>query len=156
MYCDLNDAVVILPPLDTGDYHPVYDLNCDGVADSTGDEVEFLAHYNPHHTCVPMVDIAPTQSPGQLALRPPIPNPSRSGISIQFDLPRAMSVHLKIYDLRGRLVRTGFSGHTMPAGRHSWDWDGLDGAGNRVRSGVYFYVLVTPESRIHRKAVILD
>jgi flagellar hook assembly protein FlgD len=43
---------------------------------------------------------------------------------------------LRIYDLRGQLVRTLVDG-AQPAGRHAAIWDGRDEAGRPLPSGVY-------------------
>jgi flagellar hook assembly protein FlgD len=53
-------------------------------------------------------------------------------------MPFNGEVSLAIYDVEGRLVANLVSG-TKTAGEHTVQWDGLDGAGNRVASGVYFY-----------------
>ena len=41
------------------------------------------------------------------------------------------------YDPAGRLVKT-LVDEQMPAGEHSFVWDGADGSGRHVASGVYF------------------
>ena len=51
-----------------------------------------------------------------------------------------MPVHLAIYSASGQKVRELVSGQ-MSAGRHSIAWDGRDGAGQIVSSGVYLYRL---------------
>jgi flagellar hook assembly protein FlgD len=50
-------------------------------------------------------------------------------------------VHLEIFDLRGRRVRSLVSGETLPAGTHERAWQGLDERGHTVASGVYLYRL---------------
>jgi flagellar hook assembly protein FlgD len=45
---------------------------------------------------------------------------------------------LKVFDIRGRLVKDLVSGH-MGAGRHSVVWMGRDNGGRQVASGVYYY-----------------
>jgi flagellar hook assembly protein FlgD len=47
---------------------------------------------------------------------------------------------LAIYDVRGGLIRTLESGNRT-AGEHIARWDGRDGRGELVASGVYFYRL---------------
>jgi beta-glucanase (GH16 family) len=69
------------------------------------------------------------------------PNPFTSSTVIRYVLPRAETVHLRVFDVSGRLVRTLVPGERMPAGPQQISWDGRDGSGRRVRSGVYFYRL---------------
>ena len=74
-------------------------------------------------------------APTQLMLHP---NPTRAGTTVSFDLPRAGSVGLDVYDSAGRLVRRIADGTPMGAGRHGLSWDGRDRTGHRVAPGVYF------------------
>jgi flagellar hook assembly protein FlgD len=64
------------------------------------------------------------------------PNPFNPRTSIRFDLERAGTMQLAIYDAAGRLVRRLASG-AMSAGTHVLPWDGTDSSGNTVASGVY-------------------
>ena len=59
---------------------------------------------------------------------------------IGFDLASPLPVRLAVYSVNGRKVRDLISGY-MSAGHHSIAWDGLDGAGTPVSSGVYLYRL---------------
>jgi len=61
------------------------------------------------------------------------PNPSQSAVRVQFGLPQAESVRLRLFDTAGREVNTGID-RSLPAGRHSLDLD-LSG----LASGTYFY-----------------
>jgi len=64
------------------------------------------------------------------------PNPFNPSTSIVFSLARASEVELRIYDVRGRLVRKLFH-KSLPEGRHSVSWNGLNDAGHTVASSVY-------------------
>ena len=68
------------------------------------------------------------------------PNPSRPPISLALDLPHAGPVKLWVADATGRLVQTLAEGQ-RPAGRHPLRWDGRDGRGIAVASGIYFTIL---------------
>jgi parallel beta-helix repeat protein len=70
-------------------------------------------------------------------LRSAWPNPFTRDVQLYYDLPVAMPMTVTIYDVTGRLVRTLFAG-PRPAGRAAVIWDGQDGAGRPVASGVYF------------------
>jgi flagellar hook assembly protein FlgD len=67
------------------------------------------------------------------------PNPART-VNVAFTLPKSSDVELGVYDLLGRQVAHLASGR-MPAGSYSRAWTGLDDAGKKVGSGVYFYRL---------------
>jgi tetratricopeptide (TPR) repeat protein len=88
--------------------------------------------------------------PTEYALSQNFPNPFLSGAKsrlagnpqtmIQYQLPEAGHVTVKIYNLFGQEVRTLVAGQ-REAGYHSEIWDGRDNFGRRVASGVYFYRL---------------
>lgn len=65
------------------------------------------------------------------------PNPFNPQTLITYDLASAQSVHLAIYDARGRQVRSLVRGEVMPAGRHSLVWNGRGDDGRMMPSGVY-------------------
>jgi len=66
-----------------------------------------------------------------------VPNPFNPSTEIHFVLPEAADVRVEIYDLRGARVAVPRTGR-MPAGRQAVAWDGRDGDGRLVPSGVYF------------------
>jgi hypothetical protein len=68
------------------------------------------------------------------------PNPFNPRTVLEFGLPAERDVDLRIYDSRGRSVRTLVRG-PLPAGTHRVDWDGADDAGQTVASGVYHAVV---------------
>ena len=66
------------------------------------------------------------------------PNPFNPRTTIVLDLPRAGDASLRVYDLRGRVVRTLHEG-PLTAGRHELVWNGDDDNRRAMASGVYFY-----------------
>jgi subtilisin family serine protease len=66
----------------------------------------------------------------------------------------AIFTSLKIYNIRGELVKTLFEGN-LPTGRHKVIWDGKDEKGVGVSSGVYLYRLKTGQGTITRKMILL-
>jgi hypothetical protein len=68
--------------------------------------------------------------------------PARSRVEMRLELPARAPVHLAVYDVAGRRLRTLVDGE-MPAGVTEQSWDGRDGNGVRVGSGVYFISLTT-------------
>jgi hypothetical protein len=82
------------------------------------------------------------------------PNPFRSSTTIQFGLVAPTHVRLAIYDVRGALVRRLAHGE-LPAGHHGAAWDGRDGQGHCVGSGIYFCRLEAGDITETRRMVIL-
>jgi hypothetical protein len=82
------------------------------------------------------------------------PNPFNPLTTISFSLPRDDKVRLKIFDVRGQLVRTLADG-PQTAGSHSVVWNGRDDRGAEVASGTYLYRLETSESTVGRKMLLL-
>jgi len=93
--------------------------------------------------------------PGAAYVLPGFPNPTRGGTAIAFGLPGPGGpVTLRIYAASGRLVRTVLD-TTLPAGHHVARWDGRDGNGALVSSGVYFYRLEGPGVEAHGSLAVL-
>lgn len=67
------------------------------------------------------------------------PNPFNPQTTIRFDLPYAANVSVKIYAVRGKMVKTLASNQGLSAGSHSVIWNGTDESENLVSSGVYLY-----------------
>ncbi len=65
------------------------------------------------------------------------PNPFNPSTTITFTLPASGRAEVAVYDITGRNVRDLVTGH-LPAGEHSVVWDGRDGIGRAVATGVYF------------------
>jgi hypothetical protein len=95
--------------------------------------------------------------PTRVALHQNSPNPfgaGSAGTRICFDLPRSCAVSLRVHDVAGRLVRTLLD-ERLAVGAHRVDWSGHGTAGERVDSGVYFYVLEINGQRRARRMLIL-
>ncbi|MDZ7266854.1 MAG: Ig-like domain-containing protein [candidate division KSB1 bacterium] len=82
----------------------------------------------------------PQVVPQQFTLYQNSPNPCNPATVMQFALPQAAQVVLRIYDLAGRQVRVLLA-ENLPAGLHRAHWNGRDDTGQLLPSGVYFYVL---------------
>jgi PKD repeat protein len=81
------------------------------------------------------------------------PNPLNPSTVIRFALSQPGRVSLNVYDLQGRLVKA-LANQFMEAGVHDVRWDGSTRTGTRVASGVYFYVLQTPERTVKSQLVV--
>ncbi len=66
------------------------------------------------------------------------PNPFNPQVKISYTLPVAGEVTVRVYDVKGRLVRE-LKDEPAPAGAGQVPGDGADGGGRPVSSGLYFY-----------------
>ncbi|MFH1844831.1 MAG: FlgD immunoglobulin-like domain containing protein [bacterium] len=73
-------------------------------------------------------------------LRQNYPNPFNPTTSIDFELDSTQWVSLRIYDLGGGLIRTLADG-SHESGVHTIQWNGRDGSGQALGSGIYLYRL---------------
>ncbi len=82
------------------------------------------------------------------------PNPFKLQAEISYSLKEAMPARLAVYDLRGRKVRE-LAGGELAGGEHRCVWDGRDGAGRPVSSGVYLLKLEAGSYRDVRKLMLV-
>jgi len=78
--------------------------------------------------------------PASYVLSQNYPNPFNPSTTIGYALPEESMVRLRVYDLRGGLVRT-LRDRITEAGYYQATWDGRDDRGIEVSSGVYVYRL---------------
>jgi FlgD Ig-like domain len=83
-----------------------------------------------------------------------VPNPFNPRTEIRFDILEPGHVTLQIYDVTGRLVRTIVDGE-RPSGSYRVDWDGRNGRGASMASGVYVYRLITRGFSTTKRTVLL-
>ncbi|MCA9751792.1 MAG: SBBP repeat-containing protein [Gemmatimonadetes bacterium] len=102
-------------------------------------------------------DVAIGAGATELALGRPSPNPFEPSTRIEYVVPGETSVpvRLRVYDVAGQLVRELVNGVNAP-GRHAATWDGVDGRGVAVASGVYFVRLEASGQARTGKVVKLD
>jgi len=94
--------------------------------------------------------------PKAFSLAQNYPNPFNPSTTIAYSIPAGEAVHvdLKIYDLRGQLVRSLIAGEKEP-GQYSAHWDGRDNKGREVGSGVYLYRIESESFTSTRKMTVL-
>ncbi len=83
------------------------------------------------------------------------PNPFNATTTIVFEAPERTEVTLRVYDLRGALIRTLVDHEIREAGTHRVTWTGLDDLGREIASGMYFYQLESRGDIVSRKMVLL-
>ncbi len=77
------------------------------------------------------------------------PNPFNPSTLIGFTLSNSSNVKLVISDMLGRTVKTLVNGY-MSAGNHVQVFNG-----ENLPSGIYFYTLITPTSKISKKMILM-
>jgi len=82
------------------------------------------------------------------------PNPFNPSTTFKFELPQTVKVKLEIYNILGERVITLVDG-TYEAGAHRAYWDGKDGTGEKVSSGIYFAKFQAGDYQANKKMVVL-
>ena len=95
-----------------------------------------------------------TATPQKYLLHQNYPNPFNPRTHITYQLPQAGQVSLCIYNVRGQLVNRLMDQH-QSSGEHSATWDGRDGYGAPVASGIYFCHMTAGPFHAVRKMLLL-
>ncbi len=102
---------------------------------------------------------SPNNIPVANKLYPSYPNPyfaqkQKSGVKIKFALKKQSQVDLKIYNIKGQLVRKLIR-KDMKAGVHTVVWDTRDQSGKKVSSGLYLYKIQADKFNKINKMIII-
>lgn len=90
-----------------------------------------------------------TGVPSKYYLYQNYPNPFNPNTNIKFDLSKAGTVKLTVFDVTGKVVST-LVNKDLTAGNYSFDYNASENA-----SGIYFYKLETPEFTSIRKMILV-
>ncbi len=82
------------------------------------------------------------------------PNPFNPETSISFNLKKDSKVTLKIFNIKGQLIRTLINAQ-LSASPYSVVWNGKNDNGNHVSSGVYLYRLQADTQLSVKKCILL-
>ena len=100
-----------------------------------------------------------TVLPNEFRLHQNYPNPFNPETWFPYELASDATVTIRIYDLKGHLVRKLNPGKQEAGSYITKDkaayWDGRDSLSEKVASGIYFYTLQAGEFRATRKMVIM-
>lgn len=96
---------------------------------------------------------AAPSAPG-LRLLPNEPNPFRATTTLRFEVPKPGRATLRVFDVRGRLVRTLLD-EDPGRGERSLVWDGRDAQGRPVGAGAYRLRLEHGSLAVQRGAVLV-
>jgi hypothetical protein len=121
-------------------------------------------HYDSWHTGPPGFKIAPpaedpeypevAAAPASFSLGQNYPNPFNAGTVIEFSVPSAQKVEIKIYNILGQTVRT-LANREYTAGTHRVAWNGRNDEGDPLASGVYLYRVVAETLAQTKKMLLL-
>jgi len=78
------------------------------------------------------------KGPQTFSLSQNYPNPFNPQTVVRYDLPEFCHVQVTIYNILGQKVRTLVDEDQKPGHRMVF-WDGTDGQGKQIASGIYFY-----------------
>lgn len=83
------------------------------------------------------------------------PNPFNPNTTIKFSLPEDGKIKISLFNIKGQKVKTVID-NKFAKGNFEIEWNGLDGSGNAVSSGIYFYKLsVNGKSKMIKKCLLL-
>ena len=110
------------------------------------------------------------RTPRTFVVGSPYPNPVRRDVKLSFGLPRKTvhaegaswpvpggekrGVNIRVYDVRGRLIRSLFNEVISP-GYYQVSWNGMDDRNMQVASGVYFLAVSVDGAMASRKVLLV-
>jgi hypothetical protein len=94
------------------------------------------------------------QVPDRYSLGQNFPNPFNPQTTISFDLPKAGTVKLTVFNMLGQKIRT-LAEQRYDAGQHQVIWDGRSDNGDAIASGIYLYRLEADSFVASRKMILL-
>jgi len=110
---------------------------------------KILAYFGNGASSVPTsVAVSPAPSLGVY------PNPFNPSTTIAYAVPARGRVDLRIYNVRGELVRVLVDGE-QEMGTYEAEWNGDDQAGRRVPSGIYFSEVRTTSGTLVEKLALI-
>ena len=123
------------------------------------ESIDYSGQIN-HYDKVAVLTIPDHDDPGQGLIPEPMeygllqnkPNPVISSTKIAFNLHEAALVDVGIYNLKGQLVKSLYSGVALSK---TLDWNGKDESERELASGIYFYNLIVGGKVAETKKLIL-
>jgi hypothetical protein len=91
----------------------------------------------------------------RLWLAAPKPNPFAPQTTLRFHLPQRGTAELGVYGVDGRLVRRLVPKAKLDAGIYAVEWDGRNGRGSEMPSGLYFLRLTTEQEQLTEKLMLV-
>lgn len=92
--------------------------------------------------------------PKEFSLAQNYPNPFNPSTIIKYSIPEYSHVTLSVYNILGQKIKDIVDGYNKP-GNYSVSWNGTDSYGEKVASGIYFYLINTEKFHNSRKMILL-
>lgn len=89
------------------------------------------------------------------ALLQSVPNPFRRSALIAYSIAQPEYVTLRVFDAKGRLVKTLVDEFVSMPGRHDVTWNGRSNSGAELPTGVYFYEINAGGFQAVRKMILV-
>ncbi len=137
-FSDWLYSVNVMPSIDGNNSYEILAGTRDGVVASLSGGTDVI-------TYIETVE----EIPADFALLQNYPNPFNPSTKIEFKIPAAGLVNIKVYDLLGREVITLINDELQP-GNYTIDFDA-----STLASGIYFYKLNTGEFNSTKKMILL-
>jgi hypothetical protein len=137
----------------------IWDIDNDYILECSVNKLEYpsgtIYYQEVYNTGSSVSSLAPLgMEPPDFHLNQNYPNPFNPSTTIEFNIDKASDVRLRIYDIKGSLVKTVVSGY-MNAGHHKVIWDGTNNSGVKAASGMYVYSLNSGDLTDNKKMIIL-
>ncbi|MCF6237717.1 MAG: T9SS type A sorting domain-containing protein [Candidatus Marinimicrobia bacterium] len=121
-------------------------------------DADGIAGYFDNFTVTPNGEpdnVDPVQNlPVSMTLRQNYPNPFNPSTTISFDIHESGEVALRIFNIRGELVKT-LANDYIRSGSYELNWDGFDSQGQSVAAGAYVIVLSRGNEQLSRSMLML-
>jgi len=131
------------PTIQSGNYTYGVSVIFDGGFESDVTEID-IEHTDASDLTVPTIT----------ELRGNYPNPFNPSTNISFSTTQAGHVSIRIYNMRGQLVKTLLN-EDLEAAYHNIAWNGKDKFDNDVSSGIYFYNMRTENYNSTKKMILM-
>lgn len=86
------------------------------------------------------------------------PNPFNNQVNIKITLPSSLiseNITFNVHNILGEVVKTFQSGSKQSMENFRFIWDGKNNDGSAVASGIYFFVVTTPEKNYSMKLLLM-
>jgi len=83
------------------------------------------------------------------------PNPFSGSISITFEAETSSNAFLEIFDMFGRKIKS-MENNSLQYGQNTFIWDATDDSQDKVKVGIYFYVLTVSEKLYQGRLVFVQ
>lgn len=82
------------------------------------------------------------------------PNPFNPTTQIEYQITSAGHVEVQVFNINGELIKT-LTNAEQSAGKYSVSWNGKDSNNNSVASGIYIYRVMSGNSILSKKMLLL-